>query len=277
MLFQFQLRPIDDVVPWGSEGDYSLSWFGLTDGWYWLKCGEEELFRYSDVLLAKWKHEGLQPTDLPYVDYQIVRLWEDVLEMLPEALAPVPMELLRKMSPSIEALQWREQIAEFVFSDEREVSKPTEVHFDLATGWLQDRKLDVLYLNGGPKIWLWTDGTTMFIHWNNSNLTLAGLNKWASIKGTYSMPLETFIEEVRSFDRRLIEAMEKRVQAIRDLWNRPSIQIDKIALLAEQKERSLALSKVFQRVKNQQPVSWIKITDAITYFEEIGYKLPKQT
>jgi Family of unknown function (DUF5984) len=113
------------------------------------------------------------------------------------------------------------------FPDEGEVSQTMEEYFDLATTWLQGRRLDLLHLKGGPRIWFWTDGTKMFIRWDNSDLTLEGHNEWASTKGTYSMPLETFIEEVRSFDRRLIEAMEERVQAIRCSWDRPTIRIDK--------------------------------------------------
>jgi hypothetical protein len=275
MLFQFQLKPIHDVAPWGSEGDYSLSWFGLTDGWYWLKCGEEELFRYSDSILASWKYEGRQQADPPYVDYQVVRLWKDVLEMLPAILTPVPVELLRKVEPSIEAWLWRGQIAERVFPDERDVSKPMEDHFDLATTWLQARKLDVLHLKEGPRIWFWTDGRTMFIRWDNTELTLDGRNMWASTKGTYSMPLDTFIEEVISFNRKLIEAMGERVQTIRHSWDRPLIKIDKEALLREQQERANTLAEIFQRVKDCKPTPWNAIAKSIAYFEEQGCLLTK--
>lgn len=275
MLFNFQLRPIHQVAPWGNEGDYSLSWFGLTDGWYWLKCGDEELFRYADSLLTSWKHEGRQQTDSPYVDYQIVRLWEDLLEMLSAVLTPIHVELLRKIEPGIAAAQWRGQIAEIVFPEKGKISLPMEEYFDLATTWLQSRKLDVLHLKGGPRIWFWTDGTTMFIRWDNSNLTLDGHSEWASIKGTYYMPLKNFIEEVHSFDRRLISAMEERVQAIQRSWNRPAIRIDKEALLTEQWERAGALSKAFQHVKNRQPPTWNEVADAIEYFEKMGFVLPK--
>ena len=277
MLFQFQLRPIHDVAPWGSEGDYSLSWFVLTDGWYWLKCGEEELFRYSDSVLALWKHEGRQQADPPYVDYQIVRLWEDVLEMLPEILSPLPVELLRKIEPGIDAWRWHGQIAELVSPNEGEVSQPMEERFDLATTWLQGRKLDALYLKGGPRIWFWTDGATMFIRWDNTELTVDGHNLWACTKGTFTMPLDAFIEEVRSFDHRLIKAMEARVQDVRHSWDRPSIKVEKEALLAEQQQRACSLSEAFQRVKNCQPTKWNEVGAAIKYFEEMGYPPPSQS
>ena len=47
----------------------SLHWFGLTQGWYWIEAGG--------------------PEPLPYVDYYVVRLWEDlgfrILATVPEA------------------------------------------------------------------------------------------------------------------------------------------------------------------------------------------------
>ena len=277
MLFQFQLRPIDDIVPWGSEGDYSLSWFGLTDGWYWLKCGEEELFRYADSVLASRKYEGRQQADPPYVDYQVVRLWEDVLEMLPEILTPVPVELLRKIEPGLDAWRWRGQIAELAFPNEDEISQSMEAHFNLATTWLQGRKLDVLHPKEGPRIWFWTDGTKMFIRWDNTELTMDGRSVWASTKGTYSMPLATCREEIESFDRRLIEKMGQRVQAIQHSWDRPLIKIDQEALLREQRERANALAEAFQRVKDCEQTPWNTIAKSIAYFEEQGFPLPKMS
>jgi hypothetical protein len=42
--FRFELRPLDEVEPWGDDPP-SLSWFGLTDGWYWIEAGGHELLR----------------------------------------------------------------------------------------------------------------------------------------------------------------------------------------------------------------------------------------
>jgi hypothetical protein len=91
------------------------------------------------------------------------------------------------------------------------------------------------------------------------------------------MPLNTFIEEIKSFDRRLIETMGERVQGIRRSWDRPLIKIDKEALLREQQERANALAEAFQRVKNCKPTPWINIAKSIAYFEEQGFPLPKMT
>jgi hypothetical protein len=102
--------------------------------------------------------------------------------MLPEILTAVPVESLRKIEPGIDAWQWHGQIAELVFPDEREVTQPMQDHFNLATTWLRGRKLDVLHLKEGPRIWFWTDGKTMFISWDNTELTVDGQSVWASTK-----------------------------------------------------------------------------------------------
>ncbi|WP_123601984.1 DUF5984 family protein [Micromonospora sp. Llam0] len=44
--FQFQLRPLDQVHPWGRDKQ-TLHWFGLTEGWYWLDLNGHQLLRYS--------------------------------------------------------------------------------------------------------------------------------------------------------------------------------------------------------------------------------------
>lgn len=275
MLFEFQLRPIEQVAPWGKEGEYSLSWFGLTDGWYWLKCGEEELFRYADELIKAWAAKGMGEFKLPYVDYHVVRLWEDILQMLPEILNPIPKHLLQKIEPGPLALQWCSQISEAVFTEEHEVSKLVEDRFIKASSWLSDRKLDVGYLLESPRIWFWTDGKLLFVRWDNEGRNLEGHHAWASANGTYTMPLEAFVDEVRSFDKRLIKAMEERVQTIEHSWERPDIQIDVNALINEHQKRSTELSFVLDLVKNREATQWNEIAEAIKYFEEMGFAIPK--
>ena len=40
--FRFRLKPVEDIAPWGGsapdERPY-FSWFGLTDGWFWIEVG----------------------------------------------------------------------------------------------------------------------------------------------------------------------------------------------------------------------------------------------
>lgn len=103
MRIQFRLRPVDDIAPWqpvpspdARTPDWlrrpNLGWFALTYGWYWIEVGQAELYRYSQEAVnamvreqpdAPWASELLQ---MPYDDYQVSRLWEDLLELLPDVL-----------------------------------------------------------------------------------------------------------------------------------------------------------------------------------------------
>jgi hypothetical protein len=96
MLFNFELRPINEIAPWrpvsapdARTPEYlrypHIGWFQLTDGWYWIETGQGELFCYSQAHLEIWKEKypGHPWTESRYVDYHVVRLWEDLLDMLP--------------------------------------------------------------------------------------------------------------------------------------------------------------------------------------------------
>jgi hypothetical protein len=64
--FGFELRPLDEVTPWGRD-QATLHWFGIEAG----------------------GHQLLQPP----ADYYVVRLWEDVNVLTRKVLEPVPADL----------------------------------------------------------------------------------------------------------------------------------------------------------------------------------------
>lgn len=64
------------MSPWGGDQP-RLHWFGLTEGWCWIRVGEHELLRCSRLY-----HPDC------YVDYYLARLWEDVIVLNPDVLEP---------------------------------------------------------------------------------------------------------------------------------------------------------------------------------------------
>lgn len=93
-LFEFELKPIKEVMPWGEAPNLRLHWFGLTDGIYYMNVGDKQLFRSSDEIIAYWKKENPEyEWNQPFVDYQVVRLYEDLLEVLADVLQPIPEQL----------------------------------------------------------------------------------------------------------------------------------------------------------------------------------------
>jgi len=85
-LFEFELIPLADVVPWGEKPNLSLGWYGLTDSHYFMNVGEAQLFRYSDRIMQRWstKREQYQHS---YFEYQVARSYEDILYALPDVNA----------------------------------------------------------------------------------------------------------------------------------------------------------------------------------------------
>lgn len=131
--FEFHdIKFLDDI-----EG--RLSWFDLTDGWFWLEVGDKELFRYTESSL--WRE-----VVHPYVDYPVVRLWEDLLEILPEVMESVPPDLIEILAADL-----------FVDLDCEEL--PAEA--DPVIAWYASHALDTGYLtNSVHRNWKWRHPAT---------------------------------------------------------------------------------------------------------------------
>jgi len=271
MLFDFRLRPLADVLPWGPTDAPCLHWFGLTDGWYRLNVGTDTLFEYTDAVSEQC---GIAPSDEPYwrcVDYQVVRLWEDLLEILPHILEPIPEGVFRRVEPGWDALRWSDQVSALLFADSDEGDAQAESldQVERATGWLNLRRLDVGYLQAGPRIWFWSDGESVHLRWDNRDLTIEGIPVWTATRGTITLPLPAFLEEVRSFDERLIQEMHERVQAVR-AGRLPNVQIDVSQLLNEQQHRAGWLDHAFQRALDLPPTPWDKVVAAYDRWGQKG-------
>lgn len=255
MLFNFRLKPVKDVALFGEVGDYSLSWFGLTDSWYWIKMGDDELLRYHDDFIKYYQSEG-ELLEQPYVDYYAVRLWEDLLEIVPSILEPVPESILQHFNPGQDSLQYLRNV------DNWSNKNGDRKTVNLATGWIHDRKLDLGYLTNPSIIHMWTDGTTMFINWDNREFQENDIPIWSSQYGQFSLPILDFIDEILSFDKRLMYAMNERVQSACKDWPLPDVNIDLDYLKIEHRERCKQITKTFTRVK-QQHTDWDAIISAL--------------
>lgn len=228
MLFHFKLRPVANIAPFG---DNSLHWFGLTDGWYWLTAGDAELFRYSSSFQATWE----EPVSEPYVDYHIARLWEDILEMLPAILAPVPTPLADRVAAEGHWMEWRSRVE--VWLEEREDREAFDLWCD-AVEWWNRRELNTGYLQHAPRIWLWRVGDTVNIRWDNRGATTNDVAVWQAESGEVAIPVSAFLAEVNSFHDCFVACMAERVEQACREWPRPDVDIDLAALRLEQYSRS---------------------------------------
>jgi hypothetical protein len=246
-LFDFKLRALDDIVPWGKPGALSLSWFSLTDGSFWLNVGDEQLFVGADA------GEGSR-----FVDYQVVRLWEDVLDILPAVLEPVPESMAALLEPSNGWLAWCRRASDWgAESDDLEL-------LDQAISWELARRLDSAYLAAGPNIWLCRVGERIRILWDNRNRIERGLPIWATSSGRVELTVDDFLASVRDFNDRLMHAMGERVQVIQAGWSRHDVKIDLEMLAHEQRDRSTWLDNaIMKRAAARPPTDWDAVSGAL--------------
>ncbi|MFI6265835.1 DUF5984 family protein [Micromonospora sp. NPDC051006] len=215
--FRFELRPLDQVHPWGRDRR-TLHWFGLTDGWYWIELNGHRLLRYSEQTVRRWRADGWHGS--PHVDYYVVRLWEDLLQLLPAVLEPVPADLV----PFIEAdsTGWLER-------GEHEEDFTAEV-------WYGDHVLDLGYLRNGPVMRWWRTIINGFdavtIDWWNRrcgqdiDVTFAG-----PVRGRLVLTTEEFVDAVRDLDRDLMAAMQERITVLEERRVvLPDVELDLTAL-----------------------------------------------
>ena len=233
-LFEFKLRPLTEVEPWGEEPDLSLQWYGLTDGFYHMNVGEEQLFRYSNELMDVWSKDHSYSN--PFFEYQVVRLLEDVLDMLPDVLQPIPPELHRIISTTEKLLEWEDKLTDI--SDAAEDGIVEDIYYT-ASDWLFPRRLSVL--GGGPDILLWRIEEAIHIRWDNTAISLDGHQAWEATNGVFMLPATEFITEVELFHSRLMNEMEERVQLIAASNPMPHVNIDIPELLRCQNERNTSL------------------------------------
>ena len=154
-LFEFELKPLGEITPWGEKDDLYLTWFGLTDSNYYMDVGKERLFEYSNELLRHWSKDNSNDEihGSPYFDYQVSRLHEDLLAILPNVFQEIPQALFDCIETGEKQKEWERCLSSVSDSFESEDPMEEMDFFDIyaeATDWLQCRKL--AGIGGGPDI-----------------------------------------------------------------------------------------------------------------------------
>jgi hypothetical protein len=233
MLFNFKLAPLEQLTPRAHPGNPGMSWFGLTQGEYWMHAGESALLEYGD---------GARGAGAPrHCTYPVARLHEDFLDMLPYILEPVPGPLVAYLSGN-DAVQWWEAYENWYDANLRQMGEAGLQQVDNdAHRLLYGRMLDTSYLAPLTSIIMWSDDENIYLSWDNRAGMLDGHPAWAAQYGEFQMPRREFLAEVQSFHTRLIEQMEGRIEQVYCGKLHPQIQVDLDALVVEHEERSDAL------------------------------------
>jgi hypothetical protein len=239
----FELRPLADIEPWGDpESGLRLAWFGLTDGWYDLAIDGHRLYS------SRGETRG--------IGYQVVRLWEDLITVVPFALESVPEPLARRLA-DFDA--WTSWVAKaWDLDDQDDV-------LSRALGWWSDRELSASHLDGAPTLQLWRCGDDLRLHWQSVSRE-SNMPAWSSPNGHATTNADAFREELIKFDRELINAMGARVSEIERSWSRPTIAIDVEGLRCEHADRSSWLQNALQGPRHRQ-ANWDEVVEALIALE----------
>lgn len=253
-LFNFELKPLEQVQAWGEPHDPNLHWFGLTDGMYWIQAGDVRLFEYT-----KAAQDQLGAPQ--FCDYQIARLYEDVIDLAPYALEHVPKEL-RKYIAITEATPWNhhwDKWHDAVRSCDDDQGET--ILFDNAGSWLGRRMLDTVYLAPSTNISVWSDEDLVHVEWDNRHKLIEGAPVWTATVGCWQMPRAKFVAEVLSFHYRLMEKMAERVSLVAAGMLPSRIRVDLTALLREHEIRSrqIDLNLHFRN----SPTDWQAVSNAV--------------
>ena len=257
-LFQFRLTPVKQVIGW--DRGRSLHWFGLTDGAFWMSVGGQELFRYTQAIRDFWARDYPHARAISrYGDYFLARYWEDLIEMLPAILSPVPQDLAKKIADAPRWRQWLDAASDWRENHDDDASWDL---YQVAVTWWSGREWDAGHLNAPPNVALWTVGDSVRIRWDNRDVELDGLRVWEAQQGEFILPIAAFREEVLSFDRRLMAAMAERVKQVRHGVLDPKISIDVAALEREQDDRSQWMRRAIDQPAEH--FAWDEVRTAMT-------------
>jgi hypothetical protein len=166
------------------------------------------------------------------VDYYVVRLWEDVQEVLPSLLEPVPADLVDHMT-----------------SDQDAWYGAGVGNAEAALDWYSSHFMYTSYLVAAPRVLWWrsvADRDTITVDWRHP--TGGGLDCAVPRQGRASVSTELFLRAVEEFDRTLIDAMDRRIAEIEAGGLDPDIQLDIEQLRQEHQLRSGSLAATLRRV-----------------------------
>ena len=252
MLFNFTLAPLDEIKSWGKPRHENLHWYGLTDSQYWIDVGAERLLEYSE---AAWTRSGRR-----FCDYQVARLYEDVIGLAGFALDSVPPDLV----PFI-ADQGRRKTLGCMSAWCAEHSERNDDQFwsvvDVGSTWIGKRELDTAYLSPSADIVMWSDESMVHVEWDNRDKLIEGVGAWTARSGKYSLTRSAFIEECRSLHERLMDAMSERVEQVVAGALSPAIHVDLLGLMREHEEHRHLSPLNFGALP--EPTDWVAVREAM--------------
>lgn len=249
-LFDFKFSPVQNPLKIGY-----YHWFWLTDGFYWMNVGSQRLFEFSDVVIRYWDME-IESDEQKCMDYQVVRFWEDMLEILPTIIQPVPKAVHKLFLQSHE--NYQENLNKWLDYVEVEENSGRYKEYELLCSvpfFMNGYSLSTAHLssspfvcfwryqeNGKDKIWIGWDFTQTITDKNNHQ----EIPIWSATKGFFEIDYQDFMNEFQKFNDEFLNKMQERIDDILSSETLKSFYADNFdfsILQNEQNERKKSLLK----------------------------------
>jgi hypothetical protein len=243
-LINFLLKHPDDIIPFGTESDKSLHWFGLTDGNLWLEAGKSKLYEYTDSFLAL-----LSLSDTKYVDYYLSRFIEDFTEQFEKIATELPDESYAIAKNSMTLTKFQETSKQWLDeTNERDFDQAIE-KYDALIGWIGQRELTAGHLVGSPHIGFFKNKNKISIVWKADQRTKKNIPLWTAQNGEIEMDYPEFVAQIEDFGDRFFSAMADQVEiALKKDWG--AINIDKSHLVEEHHERQTEFANRLRHLRH---------------------------
>jgi hypothetical protein len=237
----FELLKVEDIMPWGTGTDRKLHWFGLTDGFYWVSTPLGEALRYTEAALAEFNRKSPY-CDSPYLTYQVAQIFQDIQQVLPYALEPVPADIAEIVTNP----DWIAK-GDAWFESDQSSSELREEWWE-AIEWWNYRSLDTAYMVHGPTFQFWRVEDQISIR-SDSNEAVESI--WKLPRGEFSLDVQSFTSSCESFLQRVIDQMQTRVDCINQQgWLRKDCVLDIPLLNREQRDRAALIKTIKDRRPN---------------------------
>ncbi len=235
---RYRLKDVESIQPWGGA-EKTLGWYGMSYGCHCIETDAGRLLEYfnSKTSRAQW------------CDYQVARLFEDMLTIWPHASEPVQenvVEFFKCRSPqdldnAVEA--WITQA--FDATDDNDEDRLDRI--DQVRSWWRQRYIQFAHLAGTPELGMWRIGDTMHLRWN-------GDESWLPERASLSIPFETVHAGIDDFVHGFLQEMRARVSHLAQGGSaRIDCVIDVERCLAEQAERE---ADAIRALSTQAEIDW---------------------
>lgn len=217
-MFRFALKPLNEVQLWGEPGDQSLHWYALTDGYYFIEAGTERILWYSETAC---RAQGWEFPPTPHgfewaASYHLCRLFEDVAQVVPAVLEPVPDDVAQILDNAEDHRKYDDFVNNWDWQDDTEDGLL----------WVSQRTIDTAYLRAGPWVTFWRTGDTIRVRCDNRLNLLDGVQIWSAELVEHELPVDDFLASLHEFGDSLLQAMDKRVQEAEGGWSLPNVRLD---------------------------------------------------